>query len=497
MKIVEDLVKVIQNYVIELKLDSDKKQIKSLSNNSRKVRPNYVFVAIKGFTSDGHQFIEQAIEAGANTIIYSQDLKKYHDEINYIKVTDTVAAYNEAVAWFFDYPAEKLKVIGVTGTNGKTTTAFIIELILNSLNNRCGLISTVKHSSILTQIAAERTTPEAFFLQQLFAQMVEDECHNVVMEVSSHALEQKRVGNTKFAVGIFSNLSGDHLDYHHSMENYYNAKKTMFINHISDEGIIIINHDCEYGQKLLKELVIEKKSTQKLISYGFNPNADFVLSNFSSDENGSSFYLKLPEIDEKLAIEDNLIGEYNALNLTAAIIAVNSYGYEFDEIIKIIAEENFVIPGRLERFQLDNGATVFIDYAHSDDALKNVLMVLRKICVNKLSVIFGCGGDRDKTKRPRMGKIANQYADKVFLTTDNPRSENPSDIINDIKEGIDTDCDLYEIENREAAIQAALNQAETGDIVLIAGKGHETYQIIGDEKIFFDDSKVVKKFIDA
>ena len=502
MKTVDNLVTILKDLISSVKLADGNKQIKSISNNSQKVRPKYVFVAIKGSASNGHDYIKTAINAGAHTIIYENDLIEYKDDVNYIKVSNSSTAYSMAVEMFFDYPAEKLKIIGITGTNGKTTTSFIVEHLLNALKERCGLISTVKYSSILTQIASERTTPEAFTLQQLFSQMVEDGCQNVVMEVSSHALEQQRIGATLLDVGLFSNLSGDHLDYHENMDNYYNAKKKMFLNHIKTDGTIIINHDCEYGQLLIKELTEEKNVSQKIISYGFNLDASFVISNFSSNEKGSQFLLKNTlDLDnhngDKLEIKSNLIGEYNALNLTAAIITVMSYGYDLDAISKVIKEQKFIIPGRLEYFTTAKDVTVFVDYAHTDDALKNVLMVLRKICTNKLSVVFGCGGDRDRSKRPRMGKIANQYADKVFLTTDNPRNEDADVIINEIKEGIDDNCDLYEIEDREGAILAALNQATAGDIVLIAGKGHETYQLIGDEKIIFDDCKIVKKFIES
>ncbi len=502
MKTVDNLVTILKDVIGSIKLVDGNKQIKSISNNSQKVRPNYVFVAIKGSSSDGHDYIKTAIDAGVHTIIHENELVEYNDDINYIKVTNASTAYSMAVEMFFDYPAEKLKIIGITGTNGKTTTSFIVERLLNALEERCGLISTVKYSSILTQIAAERTTPESFTLQQLFSQMVEDGCQSVVMEISSHALEQQRIGATLLDVGIFSNLSGDHLDYHENMDNYYNAKKKMFLNHIKSDGTIVINHDCAYGQLLLKELTEKKSINQKTISYGFNLDANFVISKFISDEKGSQFLLKNNlDIDNpdgtKLEIKSNLIGEYNALNLTAAIITVMSYGYSLESIIKIIKEQKFVIPGRLEHFTTQKNVSVFVDYAHSDDALKNVLMVLRKICKNKLSVVFGCGGNRDKSKRPRMGKMANQYADKVFLTTDNPRNEDADAIINDIKEGIDDDCDLYEIEDREGAILAALNQATAGDIVLIAGKGHETYQLIGDERIIFDDCKIVRKFIES
>ena len=497
MKTVDELVSTLKDLIDELRIIDSNKQIKSISNNSQKTRPNFVFVAIKGSKSDGHDYIESAIASGAHTIIHENSLNEYKNDINYIKVKNSPAAYSKAVEMFFDYPAEKLKIIGVTGTNGKTTTAFLIEHLLNTLEDRCGIISTVKYSSILTQIAAERTTPEAFALQQLFAQMLEDGCKNVVMEVSSHALEQKRIGNTLLNIAIFSNLSGDHLDYHINMENYYNAKKKMFLEHLKKNGKVIVNRDCEYGQKLLTELCNYEKPPQELISYGFNPDSDFVISNFASNEHGSRFTLKINLTEEKFEVKSNLIGEYNALNLTAAIIAVKNFGYNFEQLIKVVGEQKFVIPGRLESFSMHNGATIFVDYAHTDDALKNVLMVLRKICNNKLSVVFGCGGDRDKTKRPRMGKVANQYSDKVFLTTDNPRSEDAHAIMNDIKEGIDDECDLYEIEDREAAILAALNQGEAGDIILIAGKGHETYQIIGDERIIFDDCKIVKKFIES
>ena len=485
MKTVEDLLLLLGDEVEKSRIADKSLAIKSISNNSRKVRPGYVFVAINGFAKDGHDYVDSAISGGAHTIIHEESLARYEGNVNYIRVKNSYQAYSSAVELFFDYPAKNLTLTGITGTNGKTTVAFICEQILSFAKIKTGMITTVKYTSATTEISANRTTPEAYELQRLFSQMVEDGCSSAVMEVSSHALDQRRIGSTVFEVGIFTNLTGDHLDYHLTKENYYLAKRKLFSEHLAADSKMIVNIDDIYGRRLLEDVTGPQK-----ITYGFAANADYRITDLKMNSSSISFLLN--NNDRQYKVVTNLIGRHNALNITAAIINALQYGVKLETAIKAL-KNKIVVPGRLEHYILPCGAEVYVDYAHTDDALSNVLKTIKDLYPKRIIALFGCGGNRDKSKRPLMGRVAAELADRVILTSDNPRNEEPDKIIEDIASGIPEGTDFLEIPERQSAIKAAVNQCQKGDILLIAGKGHETYQQIGDEKIFFDDRKIVEE----
>jgi UDP-N-acetylmuramoyl-L-alanyl-D-glutamate--2,6-diaminopimelate ligase len=458
--------------------------VKGVSNNSRQIEPGWIFVAIKGANADGHDYISQALANGAVAILYSEETA-LKGKGNFIRVSDSYYAYAILVEAYFNFPADKLKITGITGTNGKTTTAFMLHKLFTDNGIKTGLISTVKYSSGGDKSEdASRTTPEAVTLQKLFAEMVDSKCVKAVIEVSSHGLDQHRIGRAKLAVGIFTNLSGDHLDYHQNTDNYLEAKSRMFSDYLAKDGTGIINTDDPAGEKIFR-----KFKDKNLISYGRSASCFCRIKEISSSSRGS--IVKLDINGKDFEFSSNLSGEYNAYNWAGAICAANAQGIELDQIADSINRSELSVPGRLERFETANGAVVFVDYAHTDDALKNVLLNLRKISEKKIITLFGCGGNRDKTKRPRMGKIAEEYSDKVIITSDNPRNEEPEAIIKDILTGINEMSKITVITDRRQAIFEAVNLASEGDIVLIAGKGHETYQEINGENTFFDDRKVV------
>jgi len=402
--------------------------INSVTNDSRLLSDNDIFVAIKGAELDGHKFIEQAISSGARVIVFTESQKEYSDNVTYIKVSDSYYAYALLAECSLNFPAKNFNLTGITGTNGKTTTAYIINHIL-SQKMECGLISTVQYSFGNKIINASRTTPEALQLQKLFSGMATHNCKHVTMEVSSHALHQHRTGSTSFSSAIFTNLSGDHLDYHQTMEAYYEAKKILFSDFLAPDGTAIINIDDQYGMKLKNEI-----QPSKLLTFGKSSDSLCKIVNFKSSTNGTDIELEFN--NRKLQFHTNLIGEHNVYNISAGICAAYAAGLDSEEIIHIISNTTITVPGRMEAFHTTNGVSVFVDYAHTDDALEHALKTLKSLCQSKLCALFGCGGDRDSQKRPRMGKVASKYADSIYLTNDNPRTEDPASIIEQIQTGI-------------------------------------------------------------
>ncbi len=456
--------------------------INDVTNDSRRAGPGFLFVAIKGAQADGHRFIPAAVNAGVSTIVCS-DVNAFVPGINCIAVKDAYVAYALLCECCFDYPAAKMRMIGITGTNGKTTTAYLLHRMITAGSQRCGLISTVKYQYGKLEIAASRTTPEAYELQHLFALMYNHGCGFAVMEVSSHGLDQRRTANTRFAVSIFSNLTGDHLDYHETMENYYQAKRRLFSELTSETAVI--NIDDAFGRRLAEEL-----TGVKTVTYGKSPDCDYRIESMSLSAQESIFMLNVK--GHGMVIHSGLPGEHNVYNLTSAIAAADALGLDRETSISAVAGD-FKVPGRLEFYPSPSGASVYVDYAHTDDALRRVIDALRPICRKRLTVVFGCGGNRDKTKRPRMAKAAAK-GDRVIITSDNPRNEDPSAIINDILPGLPAGCD-YQVEpDRRQALQLALADAGEGDIILVAGKGHETYQEINGTFHDFSDVNVIQEF---
>ena len=450
-------------------------ELVDVTQDSRLVEEGFLFVCIKGNTFDGHSVAKEMLEKGARAVVCERDLGLE----NQIVVSDTREAYSVICANYFSNPAKKLKLIGLTGTNGKTTTTFLIKQILEGAGKRVGLIGTVQNMVCDEVYPAKYTTPDAYELQRLFSLMFKADCEYCVMEVSSQALAQGRVNGLHFEIGAFTNLTQDHLDYHKTWENYFNSKRILFEN----SSIAVTNADDENGLKIVSGL------NCKVVSYAVNTNnADYVAKNVKFKSNGVEYELVSELIGR---VNCPIPGRFSVYNsLCAASIAL-TLGISFEEVLTAISKSNGV-KGRIEVVPTDTDYTVIIDYAHSPDGLENIISSLREIAKKRIVTVFGCGGDRDRTKRPIMGKIAAELSDFCVVTSDNPRSENPSKIIEDILEGMKGVSTPYVVvENRREAIKWALEHAEKDDIILLAGKGHETYQILPTGTIHFDEREVV------
>ena len=459
-------------------------------SDSRQVLPGDIFVAIPGTANDGHNYIDAAIRAEAEVVIHQYPLPRYQPRITYLMVTDTRLAYARCCREFCGRPDLKLPLFGVTGTNGKTTTVYLIEHLLRAGGRSCGLISTVETRDGKVTSPADCTTPESGTLFPLLARMLRNRMAAAAMELSSHALDQGRAEGAEFRMAIFTNLSGDHLDYHHDMECYYQAKKRLFTELLAANGTAVINVDDASGQRLADELADGKT---KVVTFGGpDSGAKWRISQEELLAGGTKF--RLEGRREAFDVASNLIGEHNIHNLAGAILAVRAFGLKPEEINRALGKE-IRVPGRLERLNSKRGFPIYVDYAHSDDALSRVLETLKKIAAGRLIVVFGAGGNRDRTKRPRMGRAAAELADRIILTSDNPRNEDPAAIAAEIAAGIPQGTP-YEVElDRYQAIRHAVETAEKDDVILIAGKGHETYQEINGVRSPFNDRNVVKTIL--
>ncbi|MCS7231503.1 MAG: UDP-N-acetylmuramoyl-L-alanyl-D-glutamate--2,6-diaminopimelate ligase [Elusimicrobiota bacterium] len=483
------------------------KKVSGIKYNSKKVKEDDIFVCLAGQHTDGTNFIEEAIKNGAKVIVSHKEIPfNFPNDVLYILTDNTNLALAKLSANFYDHPSKKLLMIGVTGTNGKTTITFLLESIFQTAGFKTGVIGTINYRYNNKIIQASNTTPFSSDLQELLYNMVQEKVEVVIMEVSSHSLVQARVKECEFDVAIFSNLSPEHLDYHHNMEEYFKAKsilfkeispnkKSIFSNSNLGRKVCIINYDDEWGRKL-----IELCSIKDIILYSKNSKYKngnrIVASNIRYNANFTEFEI-LYNLEKKVKICSSLIGEFNIYNILASFSAAYSQNLNVDKIVEGI-EKLEGIPGRLEKIPTPLNFNVIIDYAHTPDALQNVILTLKKLPHRRLIVVFGCGGDRDRNKRPIMGAIATQLADYVIVTSDNPRNEDPQRIILDIEVGIKKIGKTnYEIvPDRKQAIFKALSIAGNNDIVLLAGKGHENYQIIGSEKIPFDEREIVKEFFE-
>ncbi|MCI5726175.1 MAG: UDP-N-acetylmuramoyl-L-alanyl-D-glutamate--2,6-diaminopimelate ligase [Clostridium sp.] len=461
-------------------------EINNVNYDSRKVGKGDLFVCIKGFASDGHKYASQAKDKGATVIVCENDIDVDLENITVIKVKDTRKALAIIGSNYYDNPSSKLKIIGVTGTNGKTTTAFMIKRILEEEGKKVGLIGTIANFIGSKKLSTERTTPESFELQELFNEMVKNGCTYCVMEVSSHSLALDRVYGIEFEAGIFTNLTRDHLDFHKTFENYYKAKFKMFKN----SKIKIINSDDEYGRRAIREL--EEQNSSNIISYSIKEAGDYKAYNEVCESNHIGYNINIDSNEIKITV--GLPGEFNIYNSLGALAATKEMGISFESIKKGILE--VVVPGRCERAgkKYNLPYTIILDYAHTPDGLDNILKTAKGFTKGRLISVFGCGGDRDKVKRPQMGGIGTELSDIAIITSDNPRTEEPMAIINDILVGVKKDN--YEvIENRKEAIKRAIDIATDGDVIVIAGKGHEDYQIIGTNKIHFDEREVIEEIL--
>ena len=472
-------------------------EIKGVTSDSRKVKAGFIFVAVKGNDFDGHAFIAEAIRKGARTIISQAGSGRLpvNKKITFIEAADTRRLLAELMAEFHGQPSEKLKVVGITGTNGKTTVSYLIEAILKSAHFNPAVIGTINYRFNNKIFIPGNTTPGPERLQPLLAQMQKSKVDYVITEVSSHALDQARVEAVKFIAGIFTNLTRDHLDYHHDLNSYFTAKSKLFTG-LRKNNFAIINLDDAHSTKLIK------LTKAYVVTYGrLNECADVIVGNPSFSLGGTELFLRFSQHArkcfslgyKKLKMSTSLIGEHNLYNIQAAVAFALTQGIK-PEIIKEAIRAFRGVPGRLERIPTGRGFYVFIDYAHTEDALANVIKSLRPLCKGRICVVFGCGGNRDKTKRPKMGSVVSRLADMAIITTDNPRSEEPGKIVDDIVKGIKKK-NYRVIINRRQAIKEALSQASNNDIILIAGKGHEDCQIFKDRIIHFDDREVVCKYL--
>ncbi len=453
-------------------------EITAVTNDSRKVVPGSLFVAVRGYKTDGHAYIKKAIECGAAAIL-AEEGGDWGVPTAICK--DTRCALAEAAALFYGEPAKKLKIIGVTGTNGKTTTTYLIKQVLDLLGYKTGLIGTNQNMIGDKILPAARTTPESVDLQALLAEMVEDGVSYVVMEVSSHSLALSRTHGILFHEAVFTNLTQDHLDFHETMENYMECKAKLF----SQARHGVINLDDAYGEKILE------KAACPVMTFGTEKAAALRGENIRLSERGVIVSTKVSGAPYEIRLGiPGMFSVYNALACAAACLGM---GIPMDDILKglVLAKG---VKGRAEVVPIAAPYTVLIDYAHTPDGLENIINAVRGFAKGRVITLFGCGGDRDKTKRPIMGEMAARLSDFAVVTSDNPRTEDPSAIIRDIEEGMTAYKDTYTVvENRREAIAHAMAIAEEGDVVILAGKGHETYQILKDETIDFDERAIVKE----
>jgi UDP-N-acetylmuramoyl-L-alanyl-D-glutamate--2,6-diaminopimelate ligase len=464
--------------------------VESVAYDSRRVQRNGLFVALRGEKSDGHDFIGQAIEKGAAVIVAERAEK--NSRATCVVVEDTRLALAALSARFFNYPARKLKLAAVTGTNGKTTTTFLIKHICERAGMRCGLLGTVRYEIGERVLPAARTTPESLDLQELLTQIKDAGCRAAAMEVSSHALAQERTRGIEWDVAVFTNLTQDHLDYHGTMERYFEAKAKLFEQLPRQQKrrkpVAVINIDDRYGQRL-REMINNRVS---VVTLGMGLQADFRASNYRMEFGGTSY--QLDARGRSYLVRLPLIGRFNVANSVAALAAANALGVGLREAV-ISLGKSPQVPGRLEIVPAKRQFQVFVDYAHTPDALLNVIKTLRELAPRRLIVVFGCGGNRDREKRSLMGQVVNQSADYAVITSDNPRKEDPEKIIADIEKGFQDN--QFEINiDRAAAIARAVEIAQPRDIVLIAGKGHENYQEFADHTVPFEDIQVARRAIE-
>ncbi|MCX7819383.1 MAG: UDP-N-acetylmuramoyl-L-alanyl-D-glutamate--2,6-diaminopimelate ligase [Kiritimatiellae bacterium] len=483
---IESLLSVIQPMTVAGPTEPD---IAGIAYDSRQVRPGYLFVAIRGAHDDGTRYIDDAIRRGAVAVVAETAVRPRRD-VTMLRVEDARRALAEIACAFHGHPSARLEVIGVTGTNGKTTTTFMIRDILAAAGRRPGLIGTVQYEIGDRCIPASRTTPEAPDLQAMLAQMLKAGCGAAVMEVSSHALEQKRVWGVDFDVGVFTNLTHDHLDYHGTIERYFAAKARLFagLGRMEKRAAAVLNLDDPWGHQLADMI----GGWAQIITYGAHPAASVRAEDIETGAEGSRFVLRSPWGDAEVRLA--VLGRFNVSNALAALAAAGARGVPVSTMVAAL-EQFRGAPGRLERIPCDRGFEVFVDYAHTGDALANVLTTLRAVTRRRLIVVFGCGGDRDRAKRPVMGRVAAELADHVILTSDNPRSEDPRAIIEEILAGMPPGTRREMIPDREEAIARAIELARPGDMVLIAGKGHENYQEFARHVVPFDDREVARRLL--
>lgn len=467
-----------------LKLVAEKRN--RIQMDSRQVRKGDCFVAIEGLSFDGHDYIPQVVEQGAAFVVAEKIHNTRKTPLVLVKNTKQAAAllaHSSA-----GNPAANMTNLAVTGTNGKTTVAWLVQQIIKYAGENCGLMGTIKYDTGKEVYEAKLTTPDCVTIAEMATKMVQNNAAFMVVEASSHALCQSRLAGIDFKAAAFTNLTGDHLDYHKTPENYLNAKAILF-EQLSENSIAVLNKQDPASRK------IAQRTKADVMWYGIDTEADLKAETVEMNTDGSVFDIVFK--GKTVRAKTNLLGRHNISNILAAAGLCLAANVSLDCIAKAL-ENGSLIPGRLEKVPSNKDFSVIVDYAHTDDALKNVLQTLKPLAPGKLTVVFGCGGDRDRTKRPRMAKVAEKFADKIIITSDNPRSEMPELIIGEIMTGFDNpaaDTINHELD-RKKAIEMAIRTAEKGDIILIAGKGHEDYQVIGDQVRHFSDAETAKEILD-
>ncbi|MBO4647787.1 MAG: UDP-N-acetylmuramoyl-L-alanyl-D-glutamate--2,6-diaminopimelate ligase [Lentisphaeria bacterium] len=469
--------------------------VRGITNDSRRAAPGVLFCAIRGAKADGHRFLPDAVRAGicGAVIAADSDWAAPDPAFPVLRVRDPYYAWALLCETFYGRPGAGMDVFAVTGTNGKTTIAFLLRRLLRAAfpGENCGLLSTVEYDTGSGSAAEEasRTTPDAETFQRLFVQMKANGCRRAAMELSSHGLHQHRTGSLAFAGAVFTNLTGDHLDYHGTMENYYQAKRILFTELLRPDAPAVVNADDEYGRRLRAELAGAGRKVYAVSLHG-EPGAEIAVSDLKLSSSGADFQLRTPWWSGR--VRSTLTGEYNVCNLVSAGALAMACGVKPEIFVQIAAQTQIAPPGRLEALEIAPGVRAFVDYAHTDDALFRVLTALRQVAERRIITVFGCGGDRDRTKRPRMAAVAAKLSDLVIITSDNPRTEDPLAIIEDIRKGLPPDRVCRIEPDRAKALELAAELAQKGDLVLAAGKGHENYQEINGVKHPFDDREIIR-----
>ncbi|MDM7924045.1 MAG: UDP-N-acetylmuramoyl-L-alanyl-D-glutamate--2,6-diaminopimelate ligase [Pyrinomonadaceae bacterium] len=468
-------------------------EVLDVTHDSRQARKGTLFVAIKGATVDGHRFIDDVLRRGAAGIISEFDAPDGF-ACPWLKVADARVALAKAASIINGDPSRKLDLVGITGTNGKTTTTYLCYALAEAAGVKPAMLTTVEYRIGEQSEPAIRTTPEASDTNRYLRQAVEAGCGFAAMEASSQAIDLHRCDSLRFRVAVFTNLTQDHLDYHGTMENYFDAKKKLFDGRLGERpGASVVNIDDEWGRMLVADL---RAGGGKVVTFAQDSDADLTASDIDvSLIKGTSFTLRTPAGEHR--VTSPLVGRPHVYNMLSATAAALELGYDLDSIVAGLGK-CVGAPGRFERVPHDGDFAVVVDYAHTDDALLNTLRTARDLTEGRVITVFGCGGDRDKTKRAPMGRVAGENSDLVFITSDNPRTEDPLKIIAEIETGVaETGTEYRAISDRREAIHKAVVAARTGDVVIIAGKGHENYQIVGSDKFHFDDREVALAAVDA
>ena len=463
---------------------SDGIEINEIKYNSKEVAENDIFVAIKGTYTDGSRFIEDAIQRGASCIIH--DSENTYPDVTDIVVSNSRKALAQISDRFFHSPSKDLNIIGITGTNGKTTVSYLIKSIIEASGYKAGLLGTIAYNMEDESIEAPLTTPESLEIQRFLNKARNMNAGYVVMEVSSHALKQDRTCGLRFSAGVFTNISRDHLDYHLTMDDYINSKLKLFKQIDTENGFAVINEDDPVSEK------IRSITNANCIGYSLSKQSGIYPIFHNTSFDGIKLTAHTPT--GNIEINSKLIGHFNIYNILSAIGVGTGLNFDKDTIKKGI-EKVEGVSGRAEKIECGQKFRVIVDYSHTPDSVKNMLSAVKPLTAGKIIAVLGCGGDRDKGKRPMMGSIASEYADISVITSDNPRTEDPLEIINDIIKGIENRDDALIIPERKEAIEKALSIAQDKDTVLILGKGHENYQIIGKNKVHFDDKEIVSEFL--